>query len=87
MKAAVSVPVAIVGGIRSFDMAQAILNAGEADLMSMSRPFIREPKLVSRWLSGDRSPAACITCMRCGELLSTTQEVRDTYCWQEAQST
>jgi len=86
LKAAVSVPVAIVGGVRSFDMAQAILDADEADLISMSRPFIREPKLVSRWLSGDRSPAKCITCMRCGDLLLTTQEVLDTYCWQESRS-
>ena len=86
LKAAVSVPVAVVGAIRSFDMAQAILDAGEADLISMSRPFLREPKLISRWLSGDRSPAKCITCTRCTKLLLTTQEVLDTYCWQEARS-
>ena len=86
LKAAVAVPVAMVGGIRSFDMAQTILKAGEADLISMSRPFIREPKLVSRWLSGDRSPAACISCTKCRKMLAVTEEVLDTYCWQEARS-
>jgi len=86
LKAAVSEPVAVVGAIRSFDMAQTILDAGEADLISMCRPFLREPGLISRWLSGDRSPAKCITCGRCGDLLLTTQEVLDTYCWQESTS-
>ena len=33
--------------------------AEDADLVAMSRPFIREPGLIARWLSGDHAPAAC----------------------------
>jgi 2,4-dienoyl-CoA reductase-like NADH-dependent reductase (Old Yellow Enzyme family) len=33
----------------------------------MSRPFIREPGLVNRWLQGDRKPAECISCNGCFE--------------------
>lgn len=35
------------------------------DAVSMSRPFIREPNLVNRWLGGDLSPAHCISCNKC----------------------
>lgn len=86
LKAAVSVPVSLVGGIRSFEMAQTILNAGEADIISMCRPFIREPQLIKRWLAGDRRPARCITCGRCFTLLVGRQDVLDSYCWQESRS-
>ncbi len=39
------------------------------DAVSMSRPFIREPDLVNRWLSGDLSPALCISCNKCLDLV------------------
>jgi 2,4-dienoyl-CoA reductase-like NADH-dependent reductase (Old Yellow Enzyme family) len=42
-----------------------ILQAGDADFFSMSRPLIREPGLVKRWSSGDRSTARCISCNGC----------------------
>jgi len=38
------------------------------DAVSMSRPFIREPDLANRWLSGDLSPALCISCNKCLDL-------------------
>ena len=40
------------------------------DAVSMSRPFIREPDLVNRWLSGDLSPARCISCNTCLDLIT-----------------
>jgi 2,4-dienoyl-CoA reductase-like NADH-dependent reductase (Old Yellow Enzyme family) len=67
-------------------MAQTILSAGEADIISMCRPFIREPKLIKRWLAGDRRPARCITCGQCQNLLVGRQDVLDSYCWQEFRS-
>jgi 2,4-dienoyl-CoA reductase-like NADH-dependent reductase (Old Yellow Enzyme family) len=42
------------------------------DAVSMSRPFIREPNLVNRWLSGDPSPARCISCNQCLDLIMTS---------------
>lgn len=65
IKKSVSCPVMTVGGIRSIEVAEEILNKGEADYISLSRPFIREPNLVRRWQSGDRAPATCISCNGC----------------------
>lgn len=65
VKAKVSIPVILVGGIRSFSVAEDIVACGSADLVSMSRPLIREPDLVRRWRDGDRSRAACRSDSRC----------------------
>jgi len=65
VKRVVTVPVILVGGIRSLEMAQNIVDSGDADLISIARPFVREPDLIARWQKGDRSPARCISCHRC----------------------
>ena len=68
---AVDVPLILVGGIRSPQVAESLLASGTADYFSMSRPLIREPDLVNRWESGDMSPARCISdnlCFRPGML-------------------
>jgi len=54
-----------VGGIRSFQGAETILNGQGADYISMSRPFIREPGLINRWKSGDFAPSTCLSDNRC----------------------
>jgi len=64
-KRAVDIPVIAVGGIRSLARAEAIVRGGEADMISMSRPLIREPGLIARWQSGDTAPAKCISCNKC----------------------
>jgi 2,4-dienoyl-CoA reductase-like NADH-dependent reductase (Old Yellow Enzyme family) len=61
------VPIILVGGIRSFGVAEKLVEEGCADYISMSRPFIREPDLVRRWESGDRSKAKCISDNQCFE--------------------
>ena len=53
------IPLILVGGMRSFSVAERLLDDGGADYISMSRPFIREPDLINRWKSGDLSRAAC----------------------------
>ncbi len=55
------VPLILVGGVRSFQLAEHLLDEGYADYISMSRPFIREPDLVNRWASGDLSKATCLS--------------------------
>ena len=65
LKQLVNVPVIAVGGIRSPELLQKIVDSGDADMISMCRPFIREPGLVARWESGDKKPARCISCNRC----------------------
>jgi 2,4-dienoyl-CoA reductase-like NADH-dependent reductase (Old Yellow Enzyme family) len=58
-KKAVDVPIILVGGMRSLNVAQQTISNGTADYISMSRPFIREPGLINRWQSGDTAPAKC----------------------------
>ena len=65
IKAKVSCPVMVVGGFRSYQVAQDALERGNMDYIAMSRPLIREPQLPNRWLNGDRAPAACISCNKC----------------------
>ena len=65
VKRVVTVPVIVVGGIRSLEVAKSIVDSGDADLISMCRPFIREPGLVARWQRGEGEPARCISCNRC----------------------
>lgn len=65
IKKNVSVPIILVGGIRSVKSINNILASGNADLVSMSRPFIREPHLIKRWKQGNRKKARCISCNQC----------------------
>jgi 2,4-dienoyl-CoA reductase-like NADH-dependent reductase (Old Yellow Enzyme family) len=65
IKAAVRCPVMVVGGFRSFDLIQSVLDKGQADYVSLARPFIREPELVKRWQAGDTKRATCISCNGC----------------------
>jgi 2,4-dienoyl-CoA reductase-like NADH-dependent reductase (Old Yellow Enzyme family) len=54
-----------VGGFRSLAVInEAVIDSG-IDYISMSRPFIREPRLINRWKEGDLSPARCISCNGC----------------------
>ncbi|MDP2920543.1 MAG: NADH:flavin oxidoreductase [Dehalococcoidia bacterium] len=82
VKKVVSVPVAVVHGVRSPELAKDIIDSGDADMVSFSRPFIREPGFVARWLKGDTRPAICISCNRCfpivrrGEPLECGEERR-----------
>lgn len=64
-RVAPKIPLMLVGGMRSPEVMEEILAAGIADYFSMSRPLIREPGLPRRWESGDRSRAACISCLGC----------------------
>lgn len=61
IKAAVKMPVILVGGIRSLETAEDIVSSGTADMVALSRPLIREPGLIARWQSGDTAPSACVS--------------------------
>ena len=55
----------VVGGFRSLQVMEGVIANGDGDLVSMARPFIREPDLVKRWISGDTAPSGCISCNSC----------------------
>ncbi|MEE4273927.1 MAG: NADH:flavin oxidoreductase [Thermoanaerobaculales bacterium] len=63
--AAPGVPIMLVGGMRSVERMESVLQSGAADYVSMSRPLIRQPDLPNRWAGGDRTRAACISCSGC----------------------
>ncbi len=64
-KAATPLPVILVGGLRSRAVMDEVLAAGDADLISLCRPLIREPDLPRRLRSGEAEVAACISGGRC----------------------
>lgn len=55
----IHIPLILVGGIRSFEIAERLVKDNAADYISMSRPLIREPDLIHRWKAGDRRKAKC----------------------------
>jgi 2,4-dienoyl-CoA reductase-like NADH-dependent reductase (Old Yellow Enzyme family) len=57
-------PILLVGGIRSREVMERILDEGSADLISMSRPLILEPDLPNRLREGQLK-ATCTSCNRC----------------------
>ncbi len=63
-KKALHVPVILVGGIRSKKVAEVVLQQGDADLVSLSRPLIREPDLPNKFREG-KEMADCISCNGC----------------------
>lgn len=65
IRAAIGVPLILVGGNRSFDVAERLVADGTADYIAMCRPLIREPALINRWKSGDRRPSACLSDNQC----------------------
>lgn len=67
IKAEVSVPVWMVGGLRSLGVVRDVLVDGDADLAALSRPLIREPDLVERWQRGETATSRCISCNQCLE--------------------
>ena len=58
-------PIILVGGMRSLEVMESILQEGAADFISMSRPLIREPDLPKQWQEGRTERAACISCNNC----------------------
>ncbi len=68
IKEAVSIPVFGLGGIRTFSAMERFISEGNADLVSMSRPYIREPFLVQKFHNGEIQRSECISCNRCFNL-------------------
>lgn len=65
IRKATSIPLSLVGGMRSFPVMEEIVQSGITDCISLCRPFISEPWLIRRWKEGDTGPAKCISCYKC----------------------
>jgi 2,4-dienoyl-CoA reductase-like NADH-dependent reductase (Old Yellow Enzyme family) len=62
LRKTITVPIALVMGMRSLPVMEKIIQSGVADFISLCRPLIREPGLIKRWKDGDTRPADCISC-------------------------
>jgi 2,4-dienoyl-CoA reductase-like NADH-dependent reductase (Old Yellow Enzyme family) len=82
VKALVRCPVIGVGGYRSPEVINRVLDSGDVDFVALSRPLIREPALIRRWKDGDLAPARCISCNRC---FHTTDLGDGIQCYKELQ--
>jgi len=58
-------PILLVGGLRSCSVMEDVLNAGDADFISLCRPLICEPDLPNRMRRGELERATCISGNRC----------------------
>jgi 2,4-dienoyl-CoA reductase-like NADH-dependent reductase (Old Yellow Enzyme family) len=74
-----SVPMAVVGGMRTLSRMEEIVGQGQADQISLCRPFIREPNLVKKFREGKADEAACQSCNLCIAALQSDRVVR-CYC-------
>lgn len=79
-KGEIGVPLILVGGNRSFQVAERLVNESVADYISLCRPLIREPDLVNRWKSGDLSKATCLSDNMC---FMPAREGKGIYCLTE----
>ncbi len=64
-----SLPLILVGGMRNLADMQAIIEAGEADAVSMCRPFIMDPWLVKHIKEGVTRSSKCTSCNECMTLM------------------
>lgn len=65
VKAAVEIPVILVGGIRTTETMTDVLESGDADFLAMARPFIREPDLPNKLAAGRTGMVECVSCNMC----------------------
>lgn len=64
------VPLILVGGLRTFQTMEPIVQEGKADFISLSRPLIREPFLVKKWQEereGEKENWKIPTCTNCNK--------------------
>ena len=61
----VDTPIILVGGLRSLDTMEEILNKTKIEMISLSRPLLREPDLPNKMKSGEALEAKCISCNAC----------------------
>lgn len=80
IKKKVDIPVMLVGGLRTFELMEEIVQNQKADFISLSRPFIREPGIINDWKEGNYHRAKCISCNKCLEAL---RKGRTLHCIQD----
>ena len=62
---AVSIPVYVTGGFSDSALMEKYMEESVVAGFGMSRAFLCEPDLVSRWIAGNAAPAKCLHCSKC----------------------
>lgn len=62
---AVSCPVIVVGGFRSLNFMEEVLNKTNIELISLSRPLLREPDLPNKMKADPAVISKCVSCNAC----------------------
>jgi 2,4-dienoyl-CoA reductase-like NADH-dependent reductase (Old Yellow Enzyme family) len=65
IKKNVSIPVIVVGGIKRLADIEDIITNNRADYVAMSRAFIVEPDIVTRFQEKIQTESSCISCNYC----------------------
>ena len=65
IKPRLSIPVILVGGLRSPSIMSEIVEGNQADMIAIGRPLIREPDFPNKILNDRSYVPSCINCNRC----------------------
>ena len=57
--------IAAVGGLRDFNFMESIVENKMVDIVSIARPFIREPDLIQKYIDHKKTVADCLSCNQC----------------------
>jgi len=60
-----SLPIILVGGMRSKDVMEAVLESGDADFVALCRPLINEPYFPANLKDGSESVSGCLSSNNC----------------------
>ena len=61
----ISTPVILVGGLRSKETMEDLLNRTNIALLSLSRPLLREPDFPNLFRNGEATESKCVSCNAC----------------------
>ena len=65
LKKHIHIPILLVGGFRSINIAEKIIKSNTADFISMCRPLICEPDIIKCWKNDDTKKSKCVSCNMC----------------------
>lgn len=63
--AAVEAPVTLMGGNRSVELMNEILDSSEIEFVSIARPLLSEPDLINKWQEDESYKPRCVSCNKC----------------------
>jgi len=69
-------PLSVVGGLRRVEHMAEVIEKDYTDLISMSRPFIREPFIVKKFMAGEAEAVSCVSCNKCLAAAANNMPVR-----------